>query len=261
MTENTSPTPGQPPRPHDQHDQHDQHGAHGARRGPHRHGHGRRGARLATLWTDAPIGTGPEALAEAFLGVGQLLRARGRVQGGWQRRAGRLTFARSALLAALDTDSPQRMGELAHRLGVVPRTVTPMVDALEADGLLEREPDPDDRRATLLRITAAGTAELARTRSDRQSSLDEVFAGLTEPDREALARILQLLRGAARQGLDPADDSANDPPDGPAGAPGGVFPGHRLRGRGPGRPHRHGLPSRHGLTRGDRHPCQQHIHR
>jgi DNA-binding MarR family transcriptional regulator len=213
------PTPGRgDERPRDRLD--DQHGYPPGEQDSYRHrGRGRFGRPgrepdLQALLSDQPIGTTAEALAEAFLGVGQLLRARARSHRGGQRRAAGLTFARAALLAALDTDGPQRMGQLAHRLGVVPRTVTPMVDALEDEGLLVREPDPDDRRATLLRITDEGIAELSRTRSDRRSAVDEVFAALSDDERSALAGALEKLRTAARAGLDPG--AVNVPPhDGP----------------------------------------------
>lgn len=204
MTRFSSPDSGDY-RPEDRQDEHgrpfgDQH----RHRGQGRFGRPGRGPDLQVLLSDQPIGTTADALAEAFLGVGQLLRARARSHRGGQRRLAGLTFARAALLAALDTDGPQRMGQLAHRLGVVPRTVTPMVDALEEEGLLVREPDPDDRRATLLRITEKGTAELSRTRSDRRTAVDEVFAALSDEERSALAGALEKLRAAARAGLDPA---------------------------------------------------------
>jgi DNA-binding MarR family transcriptional regulator len=185
----------------------------------HHHGRGRRHERPEPL-TDEPVGTTPEALAEAFLGVGRLLRGRGRYRPERPRRDG-LTFARGALLAALETEGPQRMGHLAHRLGVVPRTITPMVDALEDGGLVTREADPDDRRATVLRITDAGRTELTRSRSDRRSTVDEVFTALSDAERGTLAGLLDKLRSAARIGLE-RDGLRRG------------RPGRRGRGRGPG---------------------------
>lgn len=176
--------------------------------------------------SDQPIGTTSEALAEAFLGVTQLLRRRARFQRQGPRsvRSEGLTFARAAMLGTLDSDGPQRMGQLAHRLGVVPRTVTPMVDALERDGLVVREADPDDRRATVLLITDAGLAELTRTRTDRRSAMDDVFDTLGEDERTLLAAVLTKLRAAARAGLDEAgggpgprassEDNTDDAPPG-----------------------------------------------
>lgn len=203
---------------------------------------------LRAMLSDQPIGTTAEALGEAFLGVGQLLRARARSHRGGQRRPAGLTFARAALLAALETDGPQRMGQLAHRLGVVPRTVTPMVDALEDEGLVVREADPDDRRATLLRITEDGVAELSRTRSDRRSAVDEVFAALSDDERSGLAGALEKLRTAARAGLDPAgvagpSTDGSDPEDRSERHDG--FGPQRGRGRGRRRPPHHHSPAHH----------------
>jgi DNA-binding MarR family transcriptional regulator len=175
---------------------------------PTRHRHHRHGHRheRPEPFTDTPVGTTPEALAEAFFGIGRLLRGRGSYRSSGPRRD-RLTFARGALLAALDTDGPQRMGHLAHRLGVVPRTITPMVDALEDGGLVTREDDPDDRRATMLRITDAGRSELTRSRSDRKSTIGEVFEVLSDNERTVLAGVLDKLRAAARTGLERDRDS------------------------------------------------------
>ena len=53
-------------------------------------------------------------------------------------------------------DSPQRLGEIAERLDVAPRSVTSKVDQAEADGHVRRIPDPTDRRATLIELTDGG---------------------------------------------------------------------------------------------------------
>src|SRR5580692_2523258 len=55
-------------------------------------------------------------------------------------------------------DEPLRMTELAERLGIVPRSLTTVVDALEEAGLVGREIDPRNRRAILLHLTERGTA-------------------------------------------------------------------------------------------------------
>src|SRR6201999_4585238 len=53
-------------------------------------------------------------------------------------------------------DEPPRMTELADRLGIVPRSLTTVIDALEEAGLVRREVDPRNRRAILLHLTARG---------------------------------------------------------------------------------------------------------
>src|SRR6202021_3998768 len=61
-----------------------------------------------------------------------------------------------ALRIVTRSEEPLRMTELADRLGIVPRSVTTVVDALEEAGLVRRETDPRNRRAILLRLPPAG---------------------------------------------------------------------------------------------------------
>jgi len=56
------------------------------------------------------------------------------------------------IIARSEDEEPLRMTELADKLGIVPRSVTTVVDALEEDGLVRREVDPRNRRAILLRL-------------------------------------------------------------------------------------------------------------
>jgi len=61
-----------------------------------------------------------------------------------------------ALRLITRSDEPPRMTELADRLGIVPRSLTTVIDALEDAGLVRREIDPRNRRAILLRLTDHG---------------------------------------------------------------------------------------------------------
>src|SRR5579872_3049532 len=72
-----------------------------------------------------------------------------------------LTMAQAKVLRAV-ASGPLRMADIAARLEVVPRTVTPMVDGLEEAGLVRRQADPDDRRSVLVEPTAAGRSLLER---------------------------------------------------------------------------------------------------
>src|SRR5688572_19559304 len=58
-----------------------------------------------------------------------------------------LSGARVRLLLALADEPNSRMGDLARRLGVTARALTPVTDGLANDGLVERVVDPTDRRA------------------------------------------------------------------------------------------------------------------
>jgi DNA-binding MarR family transcriptional regulator len=86
-----------------------------------------------------------------------------------------------------------RPGELAGHLRVAPRSVTDVVDALEARGLLAREPDPGDRRATVLVLTASGRQLMQEIGQARRADADTYFARLSATDRADLERILRTL--------------------------------------------------------------------
>ena len=86
-----------------------------------------------------------------------------------------------------------RPGELAGHLRVAPRSVTDVVDALEARGLLAREPDPGDRRATVLVLTASGRQLMQEIGQARRADADVYFAHLSASDRADLERILRTV--------------------------------------------------------------------
>lgn len=103
-------------------------------------------------------------------------------------------------LGTLIRHGPVRSGALAKHLGIAPRSATEVVDALEARGLVHREADPDDRRATLVVVTDAGRELAASLRRARATEADRLFTGLDEGDRAELERLLRLLLAA--QGTD-----------------------------------------------------------
>jgi hypothetical protein len=113
------------------------------------------------------------------------------------------------------------MADIAAGLEVVPRSVTTMVDAVEAAGLIVRRADPEDRRSVLVDLTPAGRALLARLDDARRTTAQEVFGALGQTERTELAHLLEAL---CRHG---ACSSCAGPPD---------------HGHGPG-PHR--APARH----------------
>jgi DNA-binding MarR family transcriptional regulator len=89
---------------------------------------------------------------------------------------------------------PLRMTELAERLGIVPRSVTTVVDALEEAGLVRREIDPRNRRAILLRLTERGKGVREDLRQARRRAAEELFGPLSAEDRNALGDLLTRLR-------------------------------------------------------------------
>lgn len=95
---------------------------------------------------------------------------------------------------ACDVSGDVRLKDLAERLRIAPRSATEVVDQLEAKGLVRRDPDPTDRRATLIVATAAGQKLFVDVQAERRDKSSEYFARLGAQDRTDLARILGLLR-------------------------------------------------------------------
>jgi DNA-binding MarR family transcriptional regulator len=90
-------------------------------------------------------------------------------------------------------DGPLRMTDLAERLGIVPRSVTTVVDALETAGLVRRETDPANRRAILLHLTDRGTGVRDELREARRQAAEELFAPLSAEERKTLGDLLAAL--------------------------------------------------------------------
>jgi DNA-binding MarR family transcriptional regulator len=86
-----------------------------------------------------------------------------------------------------------RLSDLAEALHIAPRSATEVADGLQDRGLVERTPDPGDRRAVILRPTDEGRRIRAEIDSARAADAAELFARLPAADRAALARILQTL--------------------------------------------------------------------
>lgn len=99
-------------------------------------------------------------------------------------------------LRALDrADRALRMVQLADELRIVPRSLTPVVDALEEAGLVSREVDPADRRSTLVVITPRGRAMAEAARGARREAGEELFAVLSDEQREHLRELLTVVDG------------------------------------------------------------------
>jgi len=135
-----------------------------------------------------------EELAERFFSVAHAARH----QTNAHMSAAGLSLARFRVLKVLRS-GPLRMNEVSSLLGVAPRSVTTMVDMLEREGYVNRLPDPSDRRATRLEMTAEGRHQLARIRAARHhAGAAEVFNVLTAGERRDLAQVLDRLSDAMK---------------------------------------------------------------
>ena len=128
-----------------------------------------------------------ETLAEAFWAVARQLREISQeTLAPWDVSPSHLRALR-----ALRRHGVMRLSELSDRLHIAPRSTTEVIDALEARGLVQRRPDPGDRRATLVEVTGHGASVLDAIRG---TEAERVFGRLSRADRAHLARILRKLR-------------------------------------------------------------------
>jgi DNA-binding MarR family transcriptional regulator len=106
-------------------------------------------------------------------------------------------FGALALLADEGPLSQQRLGE---RMGVDRTTMVALVDGLERGGLVERERNPDDRRAYALRATPRGRSVLGRAAAAVERAEEELLASIPARDARRLKQILRKLIDAATGG-------------------------------------------------------------
>lgn len=107
-----------------------------------------------------------------------------------------MSFSRALLILAVQNGQPSpasRMSDVAIDLGVTARTVTTMVDSLERDGLMVRQPDPNDRRAIQLRLTANGMALAPALSRALETIAASILSPLPEPDQATLLMLLDRL--------------------------------------------------------------------
>ncbi len=109
-----------------------------------------------------------------------------------------LTNAQARLLRAIvAAERPPRMSDVAAGLGIVPRSATTTVEALEAAGLVHRRPDLDDRRSVLVALTPNAHPVLSQIEHARRAAADEVFAALDTAERSTLLDLLDRLETEA----------------------------------------------------------------
>ncbi|GAA4144252.1 MarR family winged helix-turn-helix transcriptional regulator [Actinomadura keratinilytica] len=100
-------------------------------------------------------------------------------------------------------------GRLLRATLVTSGTMTNRIDRLAAAGLVERHPDPQDKRGVLVRLTAAGRARVDAAFADLLDREHAILESLTPEQRDALAGLLRTL-------LIPFDADAEAAPRNPA---------------------------------------------
>lgn len=103
------------------------------------------------------------------------------------------SFARAKMLMHIARQEAVRSIDLASSLGYAPRTITEAIDGLERDGLVRRDPDPDDRRAKRISLTSAGIEAVEGAEASRLSYVEDVFSALSADEREEIIRLVGKL--------------------------------------------------------------------
>jgi len=130
-----------------------------------------------------------DTTGDLLMTVARALRRRfGAAMAAWE-----ITPGQARALRALCEAGSLRLSALADELRIAPRSATEVVDALQSRGLVTRQPDPADRRATSVVPTSEGRRLSALLDEARTAQAEQLFAHLNAGDRAELERILQLL--------------------------------------------------------------------
>lgn len=113
------------------------------------------------------------------------------------------------LLYCLDRDEGGRQTDLAAVMDVTPVTLGRMIDQLEKRGLVRRTPDPADRRALRVLLTAKAAAPIARMRDLVDESRQRAMRGLSQADENRFWELLGQIRGNL---LEPLPDARRRTP-------------------------------------------------
>ena len=129
-------------------------------------------------------GVAPADLADRLLGI-----ARNWMPDGPAERVER---ARRKLIEAIGKAEPATLNQIAAAVGRGAPAVSRSVDLLVRAGLVERSPDPDNRRRLALRLTSAGKAELA-SKPQTNSGFAQRLGRLAQSELRAVERAIEIL--------------------------------------------------------------------
>jgi DNA-binding MarR family transcriptional regulator len=127
--------------------------------------------------------------------IGLLLRRLRQVQ-----VEGELTLSESSALARLDRGGPATSAALARQEQISPQSMGATLGALEARGLVERRPDPEDGRRVVLSVTEAGLEVLRNKRNARTEQLAQALSsGFTRSELTQLMAAAPLIERLAQR--------------------------------------------------------------
>ncbi len=115
-----------------------------------------------------------------------------------------LNLTQASLLVFVHESGPLRQTQLARRLGLGRAATGTTVDLLERRGLVERQADPQDRRAWLVTITSAGKELVEPINAIDRRVRAELRQDISRAERQQLAKLLLRLQGNVARVLDEA---------------------------------------------------------
>ncbi|HEY6459649.1 MAG TPA: MarR family transcriptional regulator [Polyangiaceae bacterium] len=119
-----------------------------------------------------------------------------------RRLADDCTMARFDLLANLEREDGQTLAALSRRMLVTAGNLTGLVDRAERDGVVERRPDPSDRRLSRAFLTAKGRDLVQSLLPVHAAHVADLLASLDAGERRELRRLLGKLRSSLQERKD-----------------------------------------------------------
>jgi DNA-binding MarR family transcriptional regulator len=119
------------------------------------------------------------------IAVGQLIRR--------LRSENLFPLTQTWVLGRLDREGPASVSDLARALRVRPQSMAQTIGDLEAEGMVARSADPDDRRRALVSLTEAGRTRIEEDRAVREGWLAKALEELPQSDRETIERSVGIF--------------------------------------------------------------------
>jgi DNA-binding MarR family transcriptional regulator len=134
----------------------------------------------------------PDDTRQILEGLSSVTRQVARASGGPEDGPPMTSTQRLALFETA-IGGPLRLSDLAQRLGITAPTASRAVDGLVELGLLERLPDPGDRRAVRIDVTRPGRKLIEERKARAAAALEPAVGALSAQDRARLAALLARL--------------------------------------------------------------------
>lgn len=98
------------------------------------------------------------------------------------------------MMMAIKAKQPCRLSELSQEMHISNPTASGLVDRLVQNGLVERAPDPQDRRAVCISLTPSGEKLVVKFRHHSKEKWQEILTNMTLQDQNDFIRILRDIR-------------------------------------------------------------------